>query len=418
MNHKNTETDQEELEKRAFYLSTLFDISKDIFGKLDAEAILRNFLLMTMGNFGVTEGFILIINLLSKETTHFISTGFQNTNLSKLEKGAKQILLQGDIIGSLEIDTEIENIEVMLPNVTYALPFSIDAHNAGLMGLGSKLIAKPYAEDEKKLLATMVNSMVIALQNAKSFEEIKQLNADLLKKKQQLEKTVTELQAAMKKVELLEGIKTSLRKFVPTAISRLIEDSGTAAVPRATEQDVSVLFLDIEGYTELSEMVADAELNEIIEMYFSVFLESIYEHNGDVNETAGDSLMVLFLNDDKITNALEAVRTALSIRDKAGEIKLEYFGVNKPMIINMGINSGPALVGTAKFESYSGSRWTYTARGMTTNLAARIGSLASGGQILLAEATAKRVGQQFPIHRLGRFALKNVSEELEIFILQ
>jgi class 3 adenylate cyclase len=418
MNHKNTETDQEELEKRAFYLSTLFDISKDIFGKLDAEAILRNFLLMTMGNFGVTEGFILIINLLSKETTHFISAGFQNTNLSKLEKGAKQILLQGDIIGSLEIDTEIENIEVMLPNVTYALPFSIDAHNAGLMGLGSKLIAKPYAEDEKKLLATMVNSMVIALQNAKSFEEIKQLNADLLKKKQQLEKTVTELQAAMKKVELLEGIKTSLRKFVPTAISRLIEDSGTAAVPRATEQDVSVLFLDIEGYTELSEMVADAELNEIIEMYFSVFLESIYEHNGDVNETAGDSLMVLFLNDDKITNALEAVRTALSIRDKAGEIKLEYFGVNKPMIINMGINSGPALVGTAKFESYSGSRWTYTARGMTTNLAARIGSLASGGQILLAEATAKRVGQQFPIHRLGRFALKNVSEELEIFILQ
>lgn len=418
MNHQVKENDQEELEKRVFYLSTLFDISKDIFGKLDSEAILRNFLLMTIGNFGVTEGFILIINLISKETTHFISIGFHNIHLSELEKGAKEILLRREIKGPLEMDAELEQNAEILPNVTYALPFSIDAHITGLMGLGSKLIAKSYAEDEKKLLDTMVNSMVIALQNAKSFEEIKQLNADLLKKKQQLEKTVTELQAAMKKVELLEGIKISLRKFVPTAISRLIEDSSTASIPTAKEQDVSVLFLDIEGYTELSEMVGDAELNEIIEMYFSVFLESIYEHNGDVNETAGDSLMVLFLNEDKTINASEALRTALSIRDKAGEIKLEYFGVKKTMIINMGINSGPALVGTTKFESYSGSRWTYTARGMTTNLAARICSLASSGQILLAETTAKRVGQQFPIHRLGSFALKNVSEELEIFILQ
>jgi class 3 adenylate cyclase len=136
-----------------------------------------------------------------------------------------------------------------------------------------------------------------------------------------------------------------------------------------------------------------------------------------VNETAGDSLMVLFLNEDKTTNASEAVRTALSIRDKASEIKLEYFGVNKPMIINMGINSGHALVGTAKFESYSGSRWTYTARGMTTNLAARIGSLASGGQILLSASTAKRVKEDFPIRPLGKYKLKNISEDLEIFIL-
>ena len=121
-------------------------------------------------------------------------------------------MLRGEIKGPLEMNAELEENAVMLPNVTYALPFSIDARNAGLMGLGSKLIAKPYGQDEKKLLATMVNSMVIALQNAKSFEEIKQLNADLLKKKQQLEKTVAELQAAMKKVELLEkhSLKTLL----------------------------------------------------------------------------------------------------------------------------------------------------------------------------------------------------------------
>ena len=69
-----------------------------------------------------------------------------------------------------------------------------------MMGLGSKIIGDPYTEDEKKLLITLTNTMVIALQNAGAFEEINQLNKDLLEKSKQLEKTVVELQAAMKKV--------------------------------------------------------------------------------------------------------------------------------------------------------------------------------------------------------------------------
>ena len=60
---KSTQTSRDELRLRTYYLGTLFDISNDLFGTLDTESILQNFLLMTMGNFGVVEGFILIINL-------------------------------------------------------------------------------------------------------------------------------------------------------------------------------------------------------------------------------------------------------------------------------------------------------------------------------------------------------------------
>jgi class 3 adenylate cyclase len=83
----------------------------------------------------------------------------------------------------------------------------------------------------------------------------------------------------------------------------------------------------------------------------------------------------------------------------------------------MGINSGQALVGAAKFETYSGSRWTYTARGSLTNVAARIGALATGGSIYLSKATADRIKQHFSPVPKGRFKLKNVSEEVEIFEL-
>ena len=197
---KLKETEEDELDLRTYYLGTLFDISKDIFGTLDAEALLRNFLLMTMGNFGVVEGFILITNLHTKETVHFISNGFHNIDLSKLEINAKEILLHRE--ASSPTVEEINSTEpgTMPEEVTCAVPFNIDKNRAGMMGLGSKIIGKPYTGEEKKLLITLVNSLVIALQNAKAFEEINQLNQDLLEKSRQLEKTVIELKIAMKKV--------------------------------------------------------------------------------------------------------------------------------------------------------------------------------------------------------------------------
>jgi class 3 adenylate cyclase len=80
----------------------------------------------------------------------------------------------------------------------------------------------------------------------------------------------------------------------------------------------------------------------------------------------------------------------------------------------MGINSGQALLGAAKFESITGSRWTYTARGMVTNVAARIGAAALDGAIFLSRSTADRVKDQFPLTPVGKFSLKNVSEDVEI----
>jgi len=199
-NPTDTETGQDELELRTYYLGTLFDISRDIFGTLDSHAILQNFLLMTMGNFGVVEGFILIIDLHSGKTVHFVSNGFHNIDLTELENGARQILLRREIGGPKVKEFMNKEPGSFPEEVACAVPFNIDRHSAGMMGLGSKIIEKPYTPDEKKLLITLVNSMVIALQNAGAFEEIHQLNKDLLQKSRQLEKTVSELQAAMKKV--------------------------------------------------------------------------------------------------------------------------------------------------------------------------------------------------------------------------
>ncbi|MGD8882601.1 MAG: adenylate/guanylate cyclase domain-containing protein, partial [Desulfobacterales bacterium] len=293
-------------------------------------------------------------------------------------------------------------------NVCFSLPFTVEPDCPGLVGLGSKLVSEPYNENDKELLDTLVNNLVVALKNARSFEQIKLLNEDLQAKNIKLEK-------ALRKVEILEDVKANLSKFVPNTVTRLIEKSPNGIIPESKEQDVSVLFLDIEGYTKMCEELEGSEVNAVIEHCFSVFMDAIFANNGDINETAGDGLMVLFLNEDKMTNALEAVRTALKIKEEAARIKSQFKSLSAPLIINMGINSGPALVGAAKFDSYTGSRWTYTARGSVTNVAARIGAQASDGKILLSKTTADRVKVHFSLNSLGRFHLKNVTEEIEIF---
>jgi len=408
---------QTELDRRVYYLKTLYDVSKDIFGSVEYEQILKNFLLMTMGNFGVAEGFILTVDVPSREINGFVSVGFQSEDISLLRTGGSEILLSTDLVKSIQIETDLKRRDLLPQAMMCALPFNVDVDCTGLLGLGSKLVGESYNTDDEELLDTLVNNLVIALKNARSFDEITSLNLDLQEKNIQLESALMQLKSSMRKVELLESIKENLSKFVPVTVSRMIEKSPTNSIPKSKTQDLSVLFLDIEGYTKLCNKLGGSETSEVIEKHFSAFMDAIYTNNGDVNETAGDGLMVLFLNEDEETNALEAVRTALLIREKTTQIFEKCSMLYRPLDINMGINSGRALVGAAKFETYSGSRWTYTARGNLTNVAARIGAQASGGSIYLSKSTAARVKGHFPPKPRGRFKLKNVSEEVEIFEL-
>ena len=412
---KQAESVQAELDLRVFNLKTLYDVSKDIYGSVELETIIRNFLLMTMGNFGVMDGFVLLLDKASKTTSQFVAIGFQDDNHDSLERGGLQFLEQTPTASASKKPAPGDHLKFLPESIEFSVPFTVTPECPGLLGLGSKLIGEPFNDYDLELLDTLVNNLVVALKNARSFGQVRKLNQSLQLKNIELEKALEELTAAMRKVELLEDIKANLSKFVPNTVSRLIEISPNGEMPESKEQDVSVLFLDIEAYTKICERLGDEEMNDIIEKHFSAFMDAIYANNGDVNETAGDGLMVLFMDEDNEQNALGAVRTALKIREDTIKIGRECSSLYRPLEINMGINSGTAFVGAAKFDSYTGSRWTYTARGSLTNVAARIGSQAKGGKIFLSQTTAARVKDQFKHSFLGKFYLKNVSEEVEIY---
>ena len=179
---------------------------------------------------------------------------------------------------------------------------------------------------------------------------------------------------------------------------------------------MSVLFLDVAGYTRISETLTREEITFIIEKYFSRFLDIIYSHDGDINETAGDGLMAIFQGPPE-QNALSAATAALAIRSKSSQINKELENRIQPIEINMGINSGVASVGITRFKSDAGSRMTFSATGPVTNLAARIAAAAKKGDVLVGPDTADRVKGKIKIYDGRLIKFKNVSNKVKIFSL-
>jgi class 3 adenylate cyclase len=373
---------------------------------------------MAMGNFGVTEGFILLINSDSKKIDHLVAVGYADEDVVGIQKNVEQHIRLDMSEPSTIGAGKLLLADTLSTPLAFVRDFTVESEWAGIFGLGAKLIGEPYNENDRELLDTLRNNLIVALKNARSFEKIKGLNRDLKAKNLELEKALKKLRAAMRKVEILESIKLNLCKFVPTAVTRMVENSPTGEVQEARELDISMLFLDIEGYTKITESVGGTRVNTLVEKYFSVFMDAIYENNGDVVETAGDGLMVLFLSEDKNTHALEAVRAAQTIKEQACVINDDCSLDSQPLVVNVGICSGQAFVGAAKFESLTGSRWTYTSHGTTTNVAARLCGEAKGGAVLVSKSTADRVKNHYSFSPLGKFALKNLSGEVEVFALQ
>lgn len=207
-------------------------------------------------------------------------------------------------------------------------------------------------------------------------------------------------------------VRDHFAKFVPDAVKRLVAANPDAPELAKQERDVSVLFVDISGYSRLTERVAPADLNALVERYFGSFLDRITDAGGDINETSGDGFMAIFQDGDPVAHSVRAVNAALMLL--ALTEALNQKELDNPLAIHIGINSGPALVGSTRFEGRRGTRWTFTASGMVTTLAARLAGTAGDGEILAGPETVRRLGGRYRVERVGRERLKNLTEAIEV----
>lgn len=165
---------QAELDLRLFHLQTLYDVSRELLGEIEVESILKNFLLMTLGNFGVAEGFILTHDTHSKQPNQLVSFGFQGDEQSLLMKESNRILREHPQDNVTLVDDMLQHFSFLQPPLVCAFTFLVDEGCRGILGLAAKIVDKPYSEDDKNLLETLINNLVVSLRNARSTAALKQ----------------------------------------------------------------------------------------------------------------------------------------------------------------------------------------------------------------------------------------------------
>ncbi|MGD9076334.1 MAG: adenylate/guanylate cyclase domain-containing protein [Desulfobacteraceae bacterium] len=212
----------------------------------------------------------------------------------------------------------------------------------------------------------------------------------------------------------LDKIKRVMANFVPETAKIIIEKDPEKGALDKYVKDATVLFLDIEGFTALLQKYSTERINHVIESYFSIFYDLIQKNGGDVNEMAGDGMMVIFLEPDPIKRAKSAVRAALEIQEQCKKYLEERDSFLFPIQVNIGICSGEVYLGSTKMKGTGGDRWTFTASGPVTIVAARLSDYAQGGQILIGEETVRSLEDDFALKHLGKVQLKNFKEPFEV----
>jgi adenylate cyclase len=217
---------------------------------------------------------------------------------------------------------------------------------------------------------------------------------------------------AHKRLAREEVARANYSRFMPEYVVKQILNSPNSFRLGGVNQTVTVLFADIRGFTSLSENEKPEKVVSLLNRYFSLMSEIIFAHGGTLDKYIGDGLMAIFgAPTASEEDALNAVKAAVTMQKRLPPLNEELRAEGySPISIGIGLHTGEALIG------YIGSdkRSEYTAIGDTVNLASRLESNASGGQILMSEATAEASGNLVPVNPREPLTVKNRVQPVKV----
>ncbi len=205
--------------------------------------------------------------------------------------------------------------------------------------------------------------------------------------------------------------------YVDPAIMNQLLEQGTSALELGGKTyDIAVLFVDIRGFTTMSEALDPPTVVEIINSYLTLTTECIMKNHGTLDKFVGDCTMAFWNaplpQEDPVYLACCAAMDMVEGSKALGEQLQQRFG--RTVSFGIGVNWGPAVVGNIGAPL----RMDYTAIGDTVNTSARLEANAPGGKILISRAVADILGDRAKVTSLGdSIKLKGKAEGFEILTL-
>lgn len=212
-------------------------------------------------------------------------------------------------------------------------------------------------------------------------------------------------------------IKETLKAIKENNILKMYVDENVLSFMGTREYEASltdnitieatVVFIDICGFTSISEKETPDKVVKLLNNYFDTMVKEIIAQNGIIDKFMGDCVMAVFKGDFHLDRAIEA---SLLIRNKIATLPIENNFAPK---VSIGINSGEMISGN--IGSATLKRLDFTVIGDTVNISQRLQSNADNGQIVITEKCYEKVKQSFSCKKIGTAILKNKIDEVIIY---
>jgi adenylate cyclase len=214
--------------------------------------------------------------------------------------------------------------------------------------------------------------------------------------------------------ETLKAVRENdiLRMYVDSSVLQFMtQDTFEKSLMTSEVIEGTVVFMDMCGFTSISENESPDVVVKLINKYFDVMVKEIIAQGGLVDKFMGDAVMAVFRGDYHLDRAVES---SLAVRNHINGFKEElsdktgYFPK-----VSIGINSGEMVSGN--IGSAALKRLDYTVIGDVVNVAQRLQSIAQPGQVVVTESGYMGIKEAFNCNLIGEVNLKNKSESLRIY---
>ena len=203
-----------------------------------------------------------------------------------------------------------------------------------------------------------------------------------------------------------------LKRFFSPQLAELIVAGGADDPLKTHRREVTVVFLDLRGFTAFAETAEPEEVMGVLREYHAEMGKLILEHEGTLERFAGDGMMIFFNDPVPVPNPAErAIRMALVMRERVQELTVKWRKLGYDLDFGVGIAQGYATIGAIGFEG----RWDYGAIGTVTNLAARLCGEAKPGQILVPQRLVGGVDELIESQSVGELLLKGFHRPIAAF---
>ena len=383
--------------KKINELNTLSEISRNINSILDLDPLLKVVMHNATEVMKAEVSSVLLLDEDEKELIFRIALGEKGEKVKKIRlkvgegiagwvaKTGKAIIVN-DVKNEPRFNQRVDRKTGFKTRSILCVPLYSKEKMIGVIQVINKKDYLPFTKGDEELLHTFACHAAIAIENAKLYENIRE-------------------------EERKRGIYQ--RFLSPQIVDEIMNKAKTISLG-GRRQNVTILFSDIRGFTEITEAKPPEYIVDLLNEYFAEMIDVIFKYGGTLDKFIGDGLMAVFGTPIYYKDhAKRGVAAALEMQEKLKALNMR----NRKrgfveLAVGIGVNTGSVIAGNIGSEK----RMEYTVVGNGVNIASRLEGLAQGGQILITESTYNELkGLKLDVEKLKQVQVRGKRGAMDIY---